>query len=307
MTAPDHPTVSGAPIQVRGLTKTFGPVSAVQDLSFDVRPGRVTGFLGPNGSGKTTTLRILLGLVAPTAGTATIGGRAYRDLTDPLRTVGAALEAASFHPGRTARNHLRIQAMADGIDLARVQQVLDAVGMSEYADRRVGGYSLGMRQRLGLAGALLGDPGVLVLDEPINGLDPEGIRWIRSFLRSLAAQGRTVIVSSHMLGEVQQSVDDVVIIANGVLVRSGTIADLEAENPPVVLVDSPDRDALARALQAAGLAFTFGADGFRVTTNDAAAVGHVAFTAGVELRTLHRLSTGLEDTFIALTTRGAAA
>ncbi|TGO04466.1 ABC transporter ATP-binding protein [Serinibacter arcticus] len=307
MTATDHPTVPGAPIEVRGLTKTFGGVTAVQDLSFDVRPGRVTGFLGPNGSGKTTTLRVLLGLVAPTAGTATIGGRAYRDLTDPLRTVGAALEAASFHPGRTARNHLRIQAMADGIDLARVQQVLDAVGMSEYADRRVGGYSMGMRQRLGLAGALLGDPGVLVLDEPINGLDPEGIRWIRSFLRSLAAQGRTVIVSSHMLGEVQQSVDDVVIIANGVLVRSGTIADLEAENPPVVLVDAPDRDALARALQEAGLPFTFGSDGFRVATHDAALVGHAAFVAGVELRTLHRLSTGLEDTFIALTTRGAAA
>ncbi len=307
MNAPDHPTGPGAPIAVRGLTKTFGGITAVQDLSFDVRPGRVTGFLGPNGSGKTTTLRVLLGLVTATAGTATIGGRAYRDLEDPLRTVGAALEAASFHPGRTARNHLRIQAMADGIDVARVQQVLDATGMHEYADRRVGGSSLGMRQRLGLAGALLGDPGVLVLDEPINGLDPEGIRWIRSFLRSLAAQGRTVIVSSHMLGEVQQSVDDVVIIANGVLVRSGTIADLEAENPPVVLVDAADRDARARALQGAGLPFTFGADGFRVTTDDTGLVGHVTFAAGVELRTLHRLSTGLEDTFIALTTRGAAA
>lgn len=299
-------TVPGVPIEVRGLTKTFGAVTAVNGLSFSVQPGRVTGFLGPNGSGKTTTLRVLLGLVAATSGTATIGGRAYRDLDDPLRVVGAALEAASFHPGRSARNHLRIQALANGIAASRVQTVLDVVGMGEYADRRVGGYSLGMRQRLGLAGALLGDPGVLVLDEPINGLDPEGIRWIRSFLRSLAQQGRTVIVSSHMLGEVQQSVDDVLIIADGNLVRSGTIASLEAENPPRVLVDAPDREALARALQGAGLVFHPTPDGFLVPTGDPGHVGHVAFAAGVELRTLQRIATGLEETFLALTSKGAA-
>ncbi|WP_235866022.1 ATP-binding cassette domain-containing protein [Serinibacter arcticus] len=292
---------------MQGLRKTFGDVTAVEDLSFAVQPGRVTGFLGPNGSGKTTTLRILLGLVQATSGAATIGGRAYRDIPDPLRTVGAALEAASFHPGRTARSHLRIQALANGIDRGRVQTVLDMVGMTEYADRRVGGYSMGMRQRLGLAGALLGDPGVLVLDEPVNGLDPEGIRWIRSFLRALAEQGRTVVVSSHMLGEVQQSVDDVVIIAQGRLVRAGTIASLEAENPPQVLVDAADRDALARSLTAAGLAFVAGPDGFRVATADPGLVGHVTFAAGVELRTLQRLSTGLEDTFLALTGTGAAA
>ena len=176
-------------IEVVGLAKSFGAVRAVDGLSFTVEPGRVTGFLGPNGAGKTTTLRMLLGLVRPTAGTATFGGTAYRDLAHPLSTVGTALEASSFHPGRTARNHLRVYALAAGIPASRIDEVLDLVGIAEFADRRVGGYSLGMRQRLGLAFALLGDPGVLVLDEPVNGLDPEGIKWIRSFLRRLAGEG----------------------------------------------------------------------------------------------------------------------
>ena len=299
-------TVSGQPIQVSGLIKTFGAVTAVNDLSFTVAPGRVTGFLGPNGSGKTTPLRVLLGLVSATSGTATIGGRTYREIDDPLRVVGAALEAASFHPGRSARNHLRIQALANGIAASRVQIVLDMVGMTEYADRRVGGYSMGMRQRLGLAGALLGDPGVLVLDEPINGLDPEGIRWIRTFLRTLAEQGRTVIVSSHMLGEVQQSVDDILIISEGRLVRSGTIASLEAENPARVLVNAPDREALVRALASAGFSFDLTPNGLLVETGDSGAVGHAAFIAGVEVSGLQRMAVGLEEAFLALTSKGAA-
>ena len=293
-------------VEVRNLSKKFGAVQAVNDLSFTVRPGRVTGFLGPNGSGKTTTLRVLLGLVGATSGTATIGGRAYRDIADPLRTVGAALEAASFHPGRSARNHLRIQAIANGISADRVGAVIDIVGMGEYADRRVGGYSMGMRQRLGLATAMLGDPSVLVLDEPINGLDPEGIRWIRSFLRALAAQGRTVLVSSHMLSEVQQSVDDVLIIAGGRLVRTGTIADLEAETAPQVLVDADDRQALATALTTAQLAFTFSEQGFLIPGGDAATVGRIAFNAAIPLTTLHKQTVSLEDTFLALTAGRAA-
>ena len=218
---------SGIPIEISGLSKQFGHVTAVDDLSFTVEPGRVTGFLGPNGAGKTTTLRVLLGLVRATAGTATFGGTPYRDLPKPLETVGAALDA-NFHPGRTARNHLKVYATAAGLPSARVPAVLEQVGIAEFADRRVGGYSLGMRQRLSLAYTLLGDPGVLVLDEPINGLDPEGIKWIRGFLQRLAHEGRTVLVSSHLLSEVQQSVDDVVIISRGRLVRSGTAVEPRA-------------------------------------------------------------------------------
>jgi ABC-2 type transport system ATP-binding protein len=291
---------TGALIEITNLTKTFGHVSAVNDLSFTVEPGRVTGFLGPNGAGKTTTLRMLLGLVTPSAGTATFGGIRYRDLPRPLATVGAALEAASFHPGRSARNHLGIYATAAGLPRERVGTVLQTVGLADYADRRVGGYSLGMRQRLGLAYALLGDPGVLVLDEPINGLDPEGIKWIRGFLRDLAAEGRTVLVSSHLLSEVQQSVDDVIVIARGELMHRGSLASLESENLPQVVVDSPDRDALAAALTAAGVDFTLGRTGFLASLTDPAQVGHIAFAAGVELSTLHRQKSGLEESFLAL-------
>src|SRR5690554_3360108 len=207
-------TVDGV-VEVRGLTKTFGSVRAVDDLSFTVQPGRVTGFLGPNGAGKTTTLRILLGLVNATSGSATIAGRTYRELTEPTRVVGAALEAASFHPGRTARDHLLSLAPQASASARRVDEVLELVGLTEAAKRRVGGFSLGMRQRLALATTLLGDPRVLVLDEPANGLDPEGIAWLRALLRHLASEGRTVLVSSHVLSEVQQTVDDVVIISQG--------------------------------------------------------------------------------------------
>ncbi|MFC6356433.1 ABC transporter ATP-binding protein [Luethyella okanaganae] len=290
----------GVSIEFSGVTKSFGPVTAVDDLSFTVEPGRVTGFLGPNGAGKTTSLRILLGLVRPASGTATFGGISYRELPHPLTTVGAALEAASFHPGRTARNHLAVYATAAGIERERIDAVLRKVGLSGYADRRVGGYSLGMRQRLGLAFTLLGDPGVLVLDEPINGLDPEGIKWIRGFLRELAAEGRTVLVSSHLLSEVQQSVDEVVIIAKGSLVHRGALSSLDTDAAPRVVVDSPDRDALAAALTAAGLGFSTARTGLLVAESDPGRIGHLAFAAGVELSSLHRQKTGLEDSFLAL-------
>jgi ABC-2 type transport system ATP-binding protein len=213
-------------IEIRGLAKRFGAVQAVSDLSFDVMRGSVTGFLGSNGAGKTTTLRILLGLVTADAGTATINGHAYRDLPEPLHQVGAVLEASSFHPGRTARNHLRVQALAASADESRIDDVLDLVQLTDAADRRIGGFSLGMRQRLGLAGALLPDPEVLILDEPANGLDPEGVRWLRDLLRGYAAEGGTVLVSSHILAEVAQTVDHVVILAHGRLVRQAPLAEL---------------------------------------------------------------------------------
>ncbi|MFD4422427.1 ATP-binding cassette domain-containing protein [Agromyces sp. NPDC058484] len=295
---------SGIPIEITGLSKRFGPVTAVDDLSFTVQPGRVTGFLGPNGAGKTTTLRVLLGLERATAGGATFAGTTYRDLPRPLATVGASLDA-SFHPGRTARNHLSVYATAAGIPASRVPVVLDQVGIGQYANRRVGGFSLGMRQRLALAFTLLGDPGVFVLDEPVNGLDPEGIKWIRGFMRALAAEGRTVLVSSHLLSEVQQSVDDVVIISKGRLVKSGTLASLEADIAPRTVVDSPDRLRLAAALDAARLSYAENSHGFIVDEPDPALVGHAAFVGGVELVALHRMTTGLEDSFLALVGGGA--
>jgi len=293
----------GPEIEFRGLTKRFGAVTAVEDLSFTVRPGVVTGFLGPNGAGKTTTLRMLLGLVRPSAGTATIGGVDYRRLPTPIAVVGAALEATSFHPGRTARDHLRVVATAGGIHASRVGEVLRLTGIEEAADRRVGGYSLGMRQRLGLAAALLGDPVALVLDEPINGLDPEGIRWIRSLLRILAAEGRTVLVSSHLLSEVQQTVDEVVILARGRLVHQGTLEELESRD--AVVVDAPDRLALAAALAAGGLVVEPAATGWRVRGAGPAAVGAIAQRAGIALSLLRADADGLEDVFLALTGSGA--
>ena len=250
-------------IVVSGLSKTFGQVRAVDDLSFTVEPGSVTGFLGPNGAGKTTTLRMLLGLVTPTGGTATIGGVRYADIAHPMRTVGAVLEASSFHPGRTARNHLRVYAAASGIPDKRADEVLAQVGLTEAARRKTKGYSLGMRQRLGLAFALLGDPQVLLLDEPANGLDPEGILWLRGFLRALAREGRTVLVSSHLLTEVQQTADRVVILSQGRLVREGSIEELEAESGVTVVVRSPQVDALAAALDGSGEVSRGGPDQLR--------------------------------------------
>jgi ABC-2 type transport system ATP-binding protein len=213
-------------VSVRGLGKRFGPVTAVRDLTFDVPAGRVTGFLGPNGAGKSTTLRMILGLVRPTTGAALVGGRRYADLADPRRTVGAVLEATGFHPGRRGRDHLRVAARAAGLPSGRVEEVLDRVGLTDAAHRRVRGYSLGMRQRLGLAGALLGDPEVLILDEPGNGLDPAGTAWLRGLMRSLAGEGRTVLYSSHILAEVAQTVDHLVVVHDGALGYAGPLHGL---------------------------------------------------------------------------------
>jgi ABC-2 type transport system ATP-binding protein len=273
---------TGATIEFRGITKHFGAVHAVEDLTFSVEPGMVTGFLGPNGSGKTTTLRMLLGLVTPTSGTATIGGSAYRDLERPLSTVGTALEASSFHPGRSARNHLAVYAAAEGIGSKRVADVLTRVGLGEYMDRRVGGYSLGMRQRLGLAFALLGDPGVLVLDEPTNGLDPEGIRWMRGFLRS----------------EVQQCVDRVVIISRGRSMYEGSLESLESGS--VVHIDSPNRSELTKALTSAGARIESTDAALLATGITAERAGAAAFAAGVALSHLSVESVGLEHVFLEL-------
>jgi len=294
---------AGQVVTVENLTKRFGRVLAVDALTFSVQPGRVTGFLGPNGAGKTTTLRMLLGLVRPTAGHATIGGSRYSEIPTPFRSVGAALEATGFHVGRSARDHLRVLAATARIDDARVDEVLALVGLTDSAGRRVGTFSLGMRQRLALAAALLGDPPVLLLDEPANGLDPGGIAWLRGFLRHLAGEGRTIVVSSHVLSEVQQTVDDVVIISRGRLVRQSTLAELEGTT--AVLARSPTPDRLEAALDAQGIAaspVTEGDGTLRVAVGDPATVGGIAFRAGIELHELSRERSDLERIFLALTT-----
>ncbi len=297
----------GQRIDIVGLTKMFGTVKAVDDLTFSVSPGVVTGFLGPNGAGKTTTLRCLLGLLAPTAGTATIGGLAYRDLEDPIGTVGAALEASSFHPGRSAQAHLEVMAIGAGIDPARARDVLTLVGLSEVAGKRTGGFSLGMRQRLALAAALLGDPRVLVLDEPANGLDPAGIAWLRDFLRALAHEGRTVLISSHVLSEVQQTVDDVVVMSQGRLVRQGTLDELGG-GPRDVLVRTPEPDKLREALAVTSMTASGPEeDGLvRVSGGTTEQVGHAAYVGGVELHELTAEASQLERVFLELTEEGHA-
>jgi ABC-2 type transport system ATP-binding protein len=302
------PTVSTAPagpvrLEVSGLSKSFGPVRAVSDLSFTVEPGSVTGFLGPNGAGKTTTLRAVLGLLSPDAGTATFDGTPYAALHAPLRTVGAVLETA-FHPARSGRNHLRVYCRAAGIPPSRADEVLVQVGLAEAGNRRAGGYSLGMRQRLALATALLGDPAVLVLDEPANGLDPEGIQWLRGFLRHLAHdQGRTILVSSHLLSEVEQTVDRVVIVGAGRLVREGTMEQLRsgADGGGTVLVRGPEMARLAEVLSANGSAVTQADGGLTVTGATTAEIGHRAFAAGIELHELRSHTSGLEEIYFQLT------
>jgi ABC-2 type transport system ATP-binding protein len=297
----------GTEVEIVGLTKMFGALKAVDDLTFSVRPGLVTGFLGPNGSGKTTTLRCVLGLLHPTSGSATIGGVPYRALRDPIGTVGAALEASSFHPGRSARAHLEVMALGAGIDVARAAQMLAEVGLTEVGDKRVGGYSLGMRQRLALAGALLGDPEVLLLDEPANGLDPAGIAWLRQFLRALAAEGRTVLVSSHVLAEVQQTVDEVVVLSRGRLVRQGSLAELDT-GPREVLVRTPEPERLRDALSSSALTVvgTDPSGRLRVTGGTTETVGHAAFEAGIELHELLGEPSRLERVFLELTEGGRA-
>jgi ABC-2 type transport system ATP-binding protein len=279
-------------------------VRAVSDLSFEVAPASVTGFLGPNGAGKTTTLRMVLGLEKPDAGTATFNGVPYAALPEPIRKVGAVLETA-FHPARSGRNHLRVYCRAAGLPISRADEVLVQVGLTDAGNRRAGGYSLGMRQRLALATALLGDPSVLVLDEPANGLDPEGIQWLRGFLRHLAHdQGRTVLVSSHLLSEMEQTADRVVIVGAGRLVREGSISDLRsgADGAGTVLVRSPEAARLAEALRAAGTQVTREDDGaLAVTRRTPAEIGHLAFTAGIELHELRAQTSGLEQIYFQLT------
>jgi ABC-2 type transport system ATP-binding protein len=289
-------------IEVAGLTKRYGRVLAVDNLSFRAEPGRVTGFLGPNGAGKTTTLRVLVALLRPTAGSATILGKRYVELDDPVHSVGAVLESSGFHPGRSGRNHLRTIAHARGIPDARVDELLAYAGLSDAAKRRVRGYSLGMKQRLSLAGALLGDPQVLVLDEPANGLDPQGIRWLRDLLRNLAGEGRTVLVSSHVLAEVAQVADDVVIIARGRSVAQGTVDEIVARAGRGARVRTPDRDRLAAALARAELEATpFGSEGLFVKDVEPARVGEIAAADGVVLHELAAEAGTLEEAFLELT------
>ena len=291
-----------AVIEIRDLTKRFGDVVAVDRLSFDVEAGTVVGFLGPNGAGKTTTLRMLLGVVAPTAGTALINGQRYVDLAAPTRTVGAVLESSSFHPGRTARNHLRVAALAGGIPRARVDAVLDFVELTSSADRRVGGFSLGMRQRLGLATALLGNPQVLILDEPANGLDPEGVRWLRTLLRSLANDGTTVLVSSHILAEVSQTVDSVVILDHGRLVTHAGIAELTNHQQQTVRVVTPRAVELRAALLAESASVRKVAnDTLEVSGATGKQIGLLAASLGIPLFESTTVSSNLEDVFFQLT------
>jgi len=293
-----------AAIRVQGLTKRFGDVLAVDQLGFEVEAGTVAGFLGPNGAGKTTTLRMLLGLVAPDAGTATIGGRPYRQLPDPARRVGAVLEAGGFHPGRSGRDHLRVLATAAGLPPGRADQVLEQTGLAGAGRRRAGGYSLGMRQRLGLAAALLGDPEVLILDEPANGLDPEGVHWLRGLVRGLAAEGRTVLVSSHLLAEVAQTVDQVVIIDQGRLVAQSTMAALTAGADRTVRVRTPQPETLRDLLVARGATVTLdGPDRLVVAGATTEQVGQAAAAGGVVLHEMRFQRSNLEDVFLELTGR----
>jgi ABC-2 type transport system ATP-binding protein len=291
-----------ASIEINGLTKRFGDVTAVDHLDLRVEEGTVTGFLGPNGAGKTTTLRMLLGLATPTAGSATIGGQPYGQLADPFRHVGAVLESTGFHPGRRARDHLRVLATAARLPLARVQEVLDQVGLAEVGDRRVKSFSLGMRQRLGLASALLGEPQVLILDEPANGLDPEGVHWLRRFLRGFADQGGTVLVSSHLLAEVAQTVDEVVIITRGRLVSQASLADLTHRSQAGVRVRTPQPEALRGALTAEGIAAEFvTADALVAFQTTTEAVGLAAAGANVAIYEMTAQGFDLEELFLELT------
>jgi ABC-2 type transport system ATP-binding protein len=292
-----------AAIEINGLSKRFGSVQAVSDMSFTVDGGRVTGFLGPNGAGKSTTLRMLLGLVRADRGSGTFDGKRYEDLEHPSAHVGAVLENASFHPGRSGRNHLRVLAAAGSHPPQRVAELLEQVGLAAAADRRVKGYSMGMRQRLAIAAALLGDPEVLILDEPTNGLDPPGIRWIRDLLRAEAARGRAVLVSSHLLSEVEQSVDDVVVIAKGVMRASGAIERvLGGGGEPVTRVRTGDAERFAGLLRERNIAVDApGGDLLLVHDSGPEAVGELAAEHRVVLRELVTQTRSLEEAFFELT------
>jgi ABC-2 type transport system ATP-binding protein len=290
------------PIEARGLTKRYGDKIAVDDLTFTVEPGRVTGFLGPNGAGKSTTMRLVLGLDSPTAGTVTVGGRRYADLPHPAHVVGALLDARAVHPGRTAANHLLAVAQTAGIGRKRVDEVLGMVGLAEVADRRAGTFSLGMSQRLGIAGALLGDPPVLMFDEPVNGLDPEGIRWIRTLMRDLAAEGRTVLVSSHLMSEMALTAQHLLVIGRGRIIADTDLDDfMRTHGTESVLVRGEEPDRLARVLRRAGASLESEVDALVVSGLTAREVGKLAFAEGVALSELTPQRGSLEDVFMALT------
>lgn len=294
-----RPKSRSYPISIEHLTKSYGDFAAVDDLSFEVQPGRVTGFLGPNGAGKSTTMKVLLGLASPTSGQTTIGGLSYGELPDPTSIVGASVEADAFHPGRTGRNHLRILADATGTPLERVDEVLELVELSGAANRKAGAYSLGMKQRLGLAAALLRDPPVLVLDEPGNGLDPGGVRTLRNLLRERAAQGSTVLVSSHLLGEVEQLADDVVVVNQGQLVAQGPLDELRQS---VSLVRATSVGALQVRLEAVGGLVDSGqSDALVVRGLSLEEIGEQAFLANIALHELSAHTDSLEDRFFAWT------
>jgi ABC-2 type transport system ATP-binding protein len=303
-------------IEVRNLTKSFGDKVAVDHLNFTVEPGRVTGFLGPNGAGKSTTMRLVLGLDRPDTGTATINGKPYRDLPQPLRTVGALLEAKSVHQGRTARNHLRFLAQTQGLPASRVDEVLGLVGLRDVADKRAGGFSLGMSQRLGIAAALLGNPQVLLLDEPVNGLDPEGVLWIRNLMKALAGEGRTILVSSHLMNEMAVTADYLIVIGRGKLITQSTTEDVIARSADKsVRVRTPGAARLTELITAAGGTVTAGeknggaatapvpgngAEVLTVTGLDAPRIGEIAAQGAVVLHELTPLAS-LEEAFLELT------
>ncbi|MGH9126087.1 MAG: ABC transporter ATP-binding protein [Acidimicrobiales bacterium] len=292
-------------IDVRGLTKRYGHKTVVDDLTFRVQPGRVTGFLGPNGSGKSTTMRLICGLDRPDRGGATIGGRPYGRLDWPLREVGALLDAKAFHPGRSARDHLVALARANDLPGARVDVVLEQVGLASADHKRAGTFSLGMGQRLGIAAALLGDPGVLLLDEPVNGLDPEGIRWVRELVRGLAAEGRTVLLSSHLISEMALTADQLVVIGRGHLVAELSMAELEARAPQLVRVRpvyDDERRPLVQLLRGNAMTVAAIASGtLEVTGGDAVEIALAAAAAGIVLAELTPKRSSLEDVFMALT------
>ncbi len=292
-----------AVITATGITKTYGTTRAVDDLTFEVQPGVVTGFLGPNGSGKSTTMRMVMGLDRPDSGTVTVDGRRFADLRWPLREVGALLEAKALHPGRTAYDHLLSMARTNAIGKARVAEVLELVGLESVARRRVGKFSLGMSQRLGIASALLGDPGVLLFDEPVNGLDPEGILWVRTLLQGLAAEGRTIFVSSHLMSEMALTATDLVVIGRGRLIAQTSVTGfIESNTVPTVLVRSPGADGLAAALRGAGAGVETRPDGALLVTGlDAARIGDVALAAGVAVHELSPQQASLEEVFMDLT------
>jgi ABC-2 type transport system ATP-binding protein len=290
-------------IQARDLTKIYGGHVAVKDLSFTARPGVITGFLGPNGAGKSTTMRMLLGLSKPTSGSITIGDRPLAELDDPARTVGALLDARATHPQRTAFHHLLAFAQTMGLGRKRVEEVLGLVGLADAAGRRTREFSLGMNQRLGIATALLGDPGVLVLDEPLNGLDPEGIRWARTFLRRLAREGRTILFSSHLMSEMELTADDLVVVGQGRLIAEAPLDEfVRANTTPVVTVRASAAAQLAYALSQAGVRFTVESDSsLTVTSVDASTVGKIAASEGIALDELAPVRESLEDVFLRLT------